>query len=122
MWKPLSIILGIILIAFGAVSLLNELGIINIGLTLPTTILIYILAGGGLVILAEGLFPEGWAEPAGKISILVGILILAFGILMVLSTYGIIPFAIPDFSLLIYNVLFIIEGLLLLWGAHYLLD
>ena len=50
---------------------------------------------------------------SSTVSLLVGLVFLALGVIPLLNQYGYIPFTIPDFPAMAYNILFIIGGLLL---------
>ena len=113
MMKIISIILGLLMIALGSLPLLNQFGILGLNISLPISVLTYILAGAGLFVLIDG-FMEGFMETSGKITMLVGFLILIGGLLMVLGSFGVLPFTVPAVGIMVYNVLFIIEGILLL--------
>lgn len=51
---------------------------------------------------------------SSTVSLLIGLVFLALGIIPLLNQYGYIPFTIPDFPAIVYNILFIVGGLLLL--------
>lgn len=48
------------------------------------------------------------------VSLLVGLVFLALGVIPILNHYGYLPVALPEFSAMVYNILFVIGGLLLL--------
>ena len=117
----ISFIVGLILSALGIIPLLNAAGVIAFGLPeflsgIVGAIVMYLLAGSGIYLLVEG-FMEGFDHPMGKISVLVGFLVLVIGIIPLLNSFGIITFGIPFLSLTLFRILFVIEGLLLIFGA-----
>jgi len=120
-----SLIVGVLLLALGLIPLLNGAGLLGFGLPgflsgIIGTIAIYIVAGGGLYMIIDG-FLEGVDEPNGMFTLVVGIIILACGIINILNGFGIIGFAIPFMSATVYNIIFIVEGLFLAIGAFFMM-
>jgi len=48
------------------------------------------------------------------VSLIIGLIFLALGVVPILNNYGYLPMTLPEFSEMVYNILFIIGGLLLL--------
>ncbi len=48
------------------------------------------------------------------VSLLIGLVFLVLGVVPLLNHYGYLPFSLPVFPEMVYNILFIIGGLLLL--------
>ena len=82
---------------------------------LPVQIFIYILAGAGLYLAVESIREILNSNKIGMISFVVGAVVLLIGLLPLLNGYGIGPawFAFPWLSTMVYQILFIIEGLFL---------
>lgn len=121
-----NLILGLIVLALGLIPLLNQFNVISWGLPgfmtgLITKIALYVIAGIGLWLLIDGLME---AEGLKKITLIVGLVVLVLGLLPLLASFNVIP-AIPflDFVLnpVVFNVIFVVEGVLLLlaaWGTY----
>lgn len=117
-----SMIIGIILTAMGAIPLLNQFGVIGFGLGPLSGVIAriaqYILAAAGLM-----LFVEAWFEDdfIWKITITAGILFFGIGLVPLLNSFGLIGFTIPFLSVTVYNVIFVIEGVLLMLAFFFMI-
>ncbi|MGM5487700.1 MAG: hypothetical protein ACQESG_02000 [Nanobdellota archaeon] len=121
-----NLLVGMVVLALGLIPLLNVLNVIEWGLpgflsNVIAKIGLYIIAGLGLWLLIDG-FME--AEGLQKVTLIVGLVVLALGILPLLSSFGVIP-EIPFLGFvlnpIVFNVIFVIEGLLLIiaaWGTY----
>ncbi len=78
-------------------------------------IVIYIAAGAGLYLILNA-FMESLHEGPGKASLIVGLIILAVGLIPLLYQFGVIGFSIPV-PFIVYQILFLIEGILLIIAA-----
>lgn len=114
-----SVLIGLILLALGGIPLLSLMGII--AFTLPTfltgivsAIVLWLLAVGGLYLIIESFWE--FDEPIGKVALLVGLIILAAGLIPLLQQFGIIGFGLPIGPIL-YNIIFVVEGILLIISA-----
>ena len=117
----ISMIVGIILLAIGLIPLLNGWGVLPFGLPgfltgLLSGTVVYILAIGALYLIIDA-FMEDVGDPIGMTTLIVGILIFALGIITLLNSFGVIGFSIPFLNEMIYNILFAIEGILLIIAA-----
>jgi len=120
-WKSgLSFLLGVLLLYLGLVPLLQQFAVISVGLpafisgVLPSAFA-YLLAVGGLYLLIDAY--EEWGEWYFWATAIVGLAALTAGVLVVLNGFGVIPFTVPFMTPMVYNVVFVIEGVLLMCGA-----
>lgn len=117
-----SMIIGIILTAMGAIPLLNQFGVIGFGLGplggIIAQIAQYILAAAGLM-----LFVEAWFEDdfIWKVTVTAGIVFFGIGLIPLLFSFGVIGFTIPFLTTTVYNVIFVIEGLLLMAAFFFMI-
>lgn len=110
---------GLFFIVLGGLPLLQGLNIISFGLpgfmtTLLGKVLPFILAAGALWLAVDSLMED---DTLRVISLIVGILILAAGILTVLNQFGIIAFGLTFLTATVFNVLFVVLGFFLLIAA-----
>ena len=79
-------------------------------------IFLYVCALGGLWLLFDALWGKEthYMKWAG---IIVGVVVLAIGVIPLLTQFGVIAWSIPVISMTVYNVLFVVEAVLLLVGA-----
>jgi hypothetical protein len=110
----ISIFTGIFVIALGLIPLLNTWGVI--GFNLPAIIIKIIptIAIWALPALAIFLFIDAIDEDdtIRGVTIILGIIFLALGIIQILGTFGVIGFKIP-ISDMVYQIMFVVEGLFL---------
>jgi len=118
-WHPtlswISLPAGIILIALGLIPLLNSLGILAFGLpglltTLLGSFVPFIISAIAIFLIIEA-FLEDFPHPLSVTTAIVGLLVLVIGVLVILSTFGVIGFTIPFLTMTVYNVIFIILGI-----------
>lgn len=116
----ISLILGVILLVLGILPLLATLKVLGsnpiafVTNILGINILQYAVAIAGLVLIVDA-FME--MDTLRIVSLIVGVVVLAAGLIPVLNTFGIIGFTIPFLSALLYQVVFIIEGIFLVIAA-----
>lgn len=115
----ISFFVGAIIFVLGLFPLIgkaNWLGPIN---SLPGSILAYIVAFGGLYIIIDSFFEFTFHSGIGIATLLVGLLVLGLGMVVILHNFGVIGFSIPFMaeSGIVYNILFILEGLFLMMGT-----
>ena len=115
-----SLIVGLLLLAMGLIPILNMMGIIGFALPeilsgLVSKIIFWVVAVAGLYLIIDA-FME-FDEPIGKVALLVGILVLVIGLIPLLQQFGIIGFGLPAMSAIIYNIIFAVEGILLIISA-----
>ncbi|MBI2664327.1 hypothetical protein HYX10_03225 [Candidatus Woesearchaeota archaeon] len=120
--QPVSGILGLIFLALGLIPLLHSLGVIDFTIPLvPTGLILWVLAAiGGLVLLWDALsenMPTGIESQLKMASLIGGLLLLAIGVIPILNNFGVIGLTIPNIGETIINGLFVLVGVLLLYGA-----
>jgi hypothetical protein len=116
-----SFILGLIIIALGGIPLLNQWNIIGFGLPdfltgIVSSVILWIIAGSGLYLLIES-FMQGLDSGMGKTALIAGIIVLALGLVPLLNELGVISFAVPFLSWMLFQIIFVIEGILMIIGA-----
>ncbi len=114
----ISGVVGILLGLMGLFPLLNSFGIGPSWFALPwlpVKIFTYVLAGAGLYLAIESIREILNSNKIGMISFAVGVAVLIAGLFPLLHSFGIGPawFVFPWLSPMIYNILFIIEGIFL---------
>ncbi len=121
--KPLSLISGFIFLALGLIPLLNKFGAIGFNLPMsPVGIFLWILAtAGGIILLwdaiGENMAIMGIQQQVRIATLVVGLAMLALGVIPILNSMGAIGFTIPPIAETIRNILFAVVGLLLLYGG-----
>ena len=114
----ISFFVGILLLALGVIPLLSTWGVL--GFTLPGFILNILpaVAIWVLPVLAFLLFVDATDEDGGikGITIIVGLLFLALGVIQILSNFGVIGFSLP-LGATVYQILLAVEGLFLFIAA-----
>ncbi|MFQ5474576.1 MAG: hypothetical protein ACE5DM_01940 [Candidatus Nanoarchaeia archaeon] len=111
--------IGLIIVALGVLPLLNSFGVgpdfFNLHETLSVSIITWILAVAALYLVFNSVIEITNSNAIGWVSIIVAFVVLAFGVLTILGNFGIGPglFGL-ELPTLVYDVLFIAEGLFLL--------
>ncbi len=120
-WKSIwSLVIGTVLGILGLIPLLQQLGISSLALPqaiaafLPQAVA-YLIALGGVYLLIDAW--DEWGEWYFWLTAIVGVLALGLGAVLVLQSFGILGFSLPMLSLTVYHVIFVLESLLLIWGA-----
>lgn len=113
----INMILGILLIIIGVLLAGAQFKLLPFALpafvnNAISMALIYILAGVGLWLIIDG-FME-WDDWPTWPTLIVGLLILAIGVINILANFGVIGFSITFIPPIIYYVLFVVEGILML--------
>ena len=112
----ISAVIGLILLAFGVIPLLNSLKMISWNLPsfllkMPIEILVWVVAIAGFYILIDG-FIEPPMHIFHWLLIIAGLIMMVIGLIPILHSFGTIGFTIPGMdSLIIYWVIIGIEGL-----------
>ncbi|MFH1649882.1 MAG: hypothetical protein ABIA93_05000 [Candidatus Woesearchaeota archaeon] len=116
-----ALIVGILTLALGAIPFLHRFNVIS--WDLPTFLQnaigafgIYIIAAIGFYLLIDA-FMEFTHSTDKHITIAVALIVIAAGIISALHQFGVIGFAVPFLSYIVYNILFVIEGILLFIAA-----
>ena len=115
----ISIIVGLVLLVLGLLPLLNTLGV-STGVDFhkilggALAVFSYLVAFGGLYLIWDSFHEIGSLSPAiGWLSLVVGFIVFALGLLQALSSLKVIALALPAFPALVYYIIFVIEGILL---------
>jgi len=116
----ISGLVGLLVLLAGLIPLLESFGILNLGFSniMGTsaflTVLPFILAALGFYLAIESLIELTNSNHIGWLSFFVGTIIMVVGILPALQSFGIGPglFGLQP-PLLIYNIIFVIEGVFL---------
>ncbi|MBU0536296.1 MAG: hypothetical protein KKE20_04985 [Nanoarchaeota archaeon] len=111
----ISFVIGLILITFGIIPLLNKFGAITWNIPginiLPVGVLIWITAIAGFYILIDG-FIEPPMHIFHWLLIIAGLIMMVIGLLPILHSFGVIGFKIPGMdNLVVYQVIITMEGL-----------
>jgi hypothetical protein len=111
-----SVIIGILIIVLGLIPFLNKFNVI--GFNLPTFLQnaigafgIYIVAAVGIYLLIDGFMED---DTIKAITLIVAALLVIAGVMSALFQFGVIGFAIPFLTYTVFNVIFVIEGILLI--------
>jgi len=111
-----SVIIGILIIVLGLIPFLNKFNVI--GFNLPTFLQnaigafgIYIIAAVGIYLLIDGFMED---DTIKAITLIVAALLVIAGVMSALFQFGVIGFAIPFLTYTVFNVIFVIEGILLI--------
>ena len=118
MRKLLSLISGLFLTVFGAVPLLNQLGLISFKLPLISSILLLALAGAaGILLLMDGIAEwQNMHASLGMLSILLALILITLGVLIILIQLGTLTFQLPLIPLAV-EALVTLTGILLIIGG-----
>lgn len=111
-----SVLVGILVLALGIIPFLNTLKVISFNIPgfLQNAIGafgIYILAAVGIYLLIDAFMED---DTIRAITLVVGGIIVVAGILSALFAFGVIGFQIPFLTYTVYNVIFVLEGILLI--------
>ncbi len=121
--KPLSMIAGFIFLALGLIPLLNKFGVVGFNLPLsPVGIFLWIIAiAAGIILLwdaiGENMAMMGFAQQVRVATLVIGLAMLAIGVIPILHSMKVIGFDIPPIADTIKNVLFVAVGFLLIYGG-----
>jgi hypothetical protein len=120
--KPISLLLGLAFIILGGLPLLNKFGVLSFEIPPVTGVILWVLAIVGGVILmwdaiSEGIMAMGITQQIRMASIIGGLVLLAVGIIPMLHSFGMIGFDIPVFAAVVQHVLFVVFGVLLIYGG-----
>ena len=114
----IALILGLLIAALGIIPLLGEWGVI--GFSLPAGILnvlagiaIWLIAGVALFLFIDALREDAMIR---TISVIVAVVLLALGVIQILSGFGIIGFSLP-LGPVVYYILLAVEGIFLFIAA-----
>ena len=114
-----SMFIGLVITLFGLLPLLSRLGVgpswFDLTGLVSTTIISWILAVAALYLVFNSILEITNSNSVGWISIAIAFVILVLGVLPILASFGVGPglfgLSLPG---IIYNIVFIIEGLFLI--------
>ncbi|MGM5484247.1 MAG: hypothetical protein ACQEP1_03025 [Nanobdellota archaeon] len=113
----ISLILGFITTAFGAIPLLNNIGLIGFDLpfSIVGIILEILLIMGGLFLL----FDSAHEDNLKWVSVIVGLIIIILGAFPLVNNFVNIGFSLGDVLgiAIVKNIILIVSGILLIFGA-----
>ncbi|MBI2143904.1 hypothetical protein HYU17_02005 [Candidatus Woesearchaeota archaeon] len=122
--KPVSLILGLVFLAFGIIPLLNQFKVIGFSIPALPNIVLHVISIIGAVILLWDAISEGSMGMAMGIgamltpaTFIMALALLAIGLIPLLNSLGVIGFNIPQLAQIIMNVLYVATGGLLLYGG-----
>lgn len=120
--KPISLVMGLVFLAFGGLPLLNNFGIVGFSIPpLPNTILHVLSIAGAVFLLwdaiSENMAMMGLPQMIRMATFVMALVLLAVGLIPLLHGMGTIGFNIPELAEIIVNVLYIVTGGLLLYGG-----
>lgn len=113
-----ALLIGLLLMALGIIPMLYSFKVISWGGFLQGSwfmmIAPYLLAAGGIFLLIDSFMED---DTMRIVSILIALILIAIGVINVLYKFKIIGFNIPFLTVLVYQILFIVEGLFLVLAA-----
>lgn len=120
--KPISLVLGLVFLAFGGIPLLNQMKVVSFSIPTPAGTVLYVLSVVGAVLLlwdaiSENMAMMGFAQMARMATFVVALVLLAIGLIPILHSMGTIGFTLPDLAETIVNVLYVVTGGLLIYGG-----
>ena len=119
--QGISLVLGFTMLFLGAVPLLFKFGVIPFDIPpLPGLVISVLATAGGLVLLWDALIenmPTGIESQIRIASLVLGLAVLVVGLIPLLHAGGWIEFEIPEFADNVIHGVFVIVGVLLVYGA-----
>jgi|SRR3989344_5714913 len=114
----LSLIFGLLLLAFGALPILNDFGAIDFVLpALPDFVARIVLLVAGALLLWDAQHEVFTGRSWMWLSIVFGIPILVLGLIPVLYSYGYLSFNLDFIPETVYNILTAVSGIVLFFDA-----
>ncbi len=112
----ISALVGLVLLVFGAIPILSNFNLLPFKLpvfmsSLPAQLLPFIIAVGAFWLIIDAFMEDGGIR---AISLIIGVLILAVGVLTLLNRFKIIGFALPFVTPMVYSVMFVVLGIFLI--------
>ena len=120
--KPISLIMGLVFLAFGGIPLLNSMKVVGFTIpVLPQTIL-YVLSAVGAVFLlwnaiSEGMAMMGLPQMIRMTIFVMALVLLAVGLIPLLHSMGTIGFTLPELAAIVVDTLYVVTGFLLIYGG-----
>ncbi len=117
--KIISWVLGLLMLALGGVPLLNSMKVISFAWpTIPNIILWIFALAGGVFLLIDAI-KEGMSMYRGVMmpTLIVGLVVLALGLIPLLNSMGVIAFNIPQMVGIVMDIIYVVAGILLIIGG-----
>ncbi len=121
--KPISLLMGIIFLAFGLLPILHTLGKVGFTISGIPQAVLHVLSIAGAVFLLWDAIAEGMSAMMGfpqmirMATFVMAIVLLAVGLIPLLNSMGVLGFSLPVLATIIINSLYVVTGLLLLYGG-----
>ena len=119
--KPISFVVGVIVLVLGLIPLLSNFGFIGFNLpAFPAIVASIVALVGGLILLWDAFSETGGFGLGGILmipSFILAIISLAVGLIPLLASFGVIGFMLPDFVFSVINYLLVITGVLIILGG-----
>ena len=122
--KPISLVLGLVFLAFGVIPLLNQFGVIGFSIPQLPKVILYIISLVGAVFLLWDAIGEGqmgmgmgMSQMLTPATFIMALVLLAIGLIPLLNSFGVIGFNLPEFAAIIMNILYVVTGALVLYGG-----
>ncbi|MBI2145605.1 hypothetical protein HYU18_04775 [Candidatus Woesearchaeota archaeon] len=120
--KPISLVMGLAFLAFGVLPILHSLGRIGFTISGIPQVVLHVLSIAGAVFLiwdaiSEGMSFGGFPQMVRMATFGMAIALLAIGLVPLLNGMGVIGFALPAFATIVINSLYVVTGLLLIYGG-----
>ncbi|MAG07947.1 hypothetical protein CMO89_00585 [Candidatus Woesearchaeota archaeon] len=114
--KIISLLLGLGFLALGAIPLLNKFGVIGFSLPAVPMLAIWILCVAGGIFLLVDAIAEAMENTLRAVSAVVGLVVLAIGLIPLLNQFNVISFQLPAIGQVI-DFVFVAGGILLIIGG-----
>ena len=120
--KPISLLMGLVFLAFGAIPVLNGMKVIGFSIPPFPNVILHALSIAGAVFLlwdaiSENMARMGFPQMVRTATFVVALVLLAVGLVPILHGMGVIGFNLPSLAAIIVNVLYVITGGLLVYGG-----
>lgn len=114
----ISFFVGVLIFIFGLFPLIGkDAWLLNVTTTIPGIVFAYVVALGGIYVIFDSFFEYTFHSSIFIASFLVGLVVFGVGLTTVLKSMGVIAFGFDNIPLIIYQILFMIEGLFLMLGC-----
>ena len=120
--KPISLIMGLVFLAFGGIPLLNSMKVVGFTMPVLSQTILYALSVVGAVFLlwnaiSEGMAMMGFPQMLRMATFVMALVLLAVGLIPLLHSMGTIGFTLPELAAIVVNTLYIVTGFLLIYGG-----
>lgn len=111
----ISFFVGLLIFLLGLFPLIGKSNWIPLHDTIFGVVAAYIVAFAGLYIIVDSFFEFTFHSGIGITTLLIGLVVCALGVIVVLDNMGVVAWGVSGWlSPIIYQVLFILEGLFLM--------